>query len=219
MRHCFFHFCLFGCLRGGSSSVSSTASFNLKAAWANLYLTPSSAAYTVSGNSSDSGYGIVTGIVTFTPSSDTVFEGKSAKKGTASSVGKFVRNGVTSSFNSISNYYFDGDLNPLGDDDGSSYSVVVGVATLPTAARVGDKGTAYIINEYSDSTKTGEYSTSTHTYLIEADTANTALVTLTSTRIESDGVTYTSALQARISAGNVLTLLKNTSSNSIVVFN
>ena len=216
MRHYFFYFCTFCGLRRGNSSptattpVASTATFNLLVANEEYSKKSSTTKFTISGTTGDGGSvtGSGTG-TTGTPSSDT-FEGKPALKSTSEVIGSMSANGKTIPLNSSSDSFMDSNYLLLGSS-GSEYSVSTKTPTVPTAARVNDTGSIYTANRYTDSSKTTPLGTKTITYVIEADTASTALVTLISTEKDTAGnITFVSSEQFRITTANVLTPVKGT---------
>ena len=207
---------LAACGGGGSSTptntgpVASTATFNLLVANAEYSKKSSTTKFTISGTT---GAGVsVTGSgtgTTGTPSSAT-FEGKPALKSTSVLVGSWSGNGKTIPLNSSSDSFMDSNYLPLGSS-GSEYEVITGTPTLPTAARVNDTGSIYTANRYTNSSKTTLLGTKTIAYVIEADTASTALVTLINTEKDTTGkTTSVFSEQFRITTANILTPVKDT---------
>ena len=74
-------------------------------------------------------------------------------------------------------YYSPADYTPLGSDSVAEYEVTDPGVAYPTAAKVGDKGPVETVKLYSDSTKTTQIGSEATHYSIEADTADSVIVT------------------------------------------
>jgi hypothetical protein len=111
--------------------------------------------------------------------------------------------------NTSSVSWVDSNYIPVGESGGTDYVVVTGVPSIPTSVRVNDTGTLYTANRYSNSTKTLLRGTKTVTYVVEADTASTALISLISTEKDNfSTTTSTSAGQIRVTPAGALTRVK-----------
>lgn|GEM_PF-1685137 len=192
------------------NKVVSTNVFNLKAAVASYKATPFQVNFSVSltkNGVTANGSGSVT---QGSPQSGT-FEGNSALKVVTTIRGSITGNGNTASLDNSSTDYFDSNYNYRGTDGTSSYSVVDGQVVLPTSIKVGDTGELYAVKEYGSSLKSTLTGTKKATYLVEADTANTALVSIISVEKDTNSsATSQDTIQYRISADNKLTFLKET---------
>ena len=201
------------CGGGGDTAapVASTQTFPLKAIHINLVISPSSEYFTISGTASGVA---VTGSGSLTSSnlSAGTFEGLSALQGTSTMTGSFVANGVTYPLNLISISWFDSNYVPKGTSSNSEYSVITGTPTIPTAGRINDTGILYTENLYTSSTKAVFLGTETTSYVVEADTASTALLTITSVEKNTSGITTnTSTNQYRITPTGTAKRIKGTS--------
>ena len=199
---------------GGSSQpqskVVSTNVFNLKAAYASFVSTPFqvnfSASLTKNGVTAN-GSGSVTQGATQTGT----FEGAAAQKVVTTARGSITENGNTVPLDNSSTDYFDSNYNYLGTDGTSEYSVVDGIASFPTNIKVGNTGELYTVKKYSNSTKSTLTGTEKVSYLIEADTASTALVSIISVEKDNNSsVTSQDTTQYTICADNKLTPTKET---------
>jgi hypothetical protein len=65
---------------------------------------------------------------------------------------------------------------PLGESTSSSYYVMQGTPTIPSTGKVGDTAVIGTFNVYADSTKLTLHGTAKISYVVEADTANTAII-------------------------------------------
>jgi hypothetical protein len=196
---------------GTAAPVASTQTFPLKAININLVISPSSENFTISGTLSGAA---ITGSGTVTSSnlSAGTFEGLSALQGTSTTTGSYVANGVTYPINSLGVFWYDSNYVPKGRSSRSEYSVVTVSPTLPTAVRINDTGTFVTVNRYTSSTKAVFLGTETESYVIEADTASTALLTVISVEKNTSGITTnTSTNQYRITPTGTSTRTKSTS--------
>jgi hypothetical protein len=194
---------------GTPAPVASADTFPLTTVYANT-LQSSSNTYSISGVVN--GVAVTgSGTVTRGALSSGTFEGSSAQQRTTTSTGSIVANGQTIPLNTSSIGWFDSNYLPLGSSGGEEYVVVVGSAVIPATVRVSDTATVYTANRYSDSSKTVLLGTDTVSYVVEADTATTALLTLISTeRDTSNTLTSTSAQQVRITPSGTFTRIKET---------
>jgi hypothetical protein len=85
--------------------------------------------------------------------------------------------------------YFDGNFVPVGSSiNGGEYGVYLTPPVVPVSVQVGDTGTIGTKTAYSDNTKSNVVGHDDMTYVIEADTANTAMVDLITKSYDSNGV-------------------------------
>jgi hypothetical protein len=191
-----------GCGGGGGGSVASTETFPFRQGYI-AYLTSSlSLPFSISGVTE--GFA-VTGSGTFTEAalSQSTFEGAQALARFGAATGNFVAGGFTVPVAVVGSEYYDANYRYLGSDTDDEYEVVVSGGDLPTTVRVNDTGPYYVSNRYSSSSKAVLLGTTTASYVVEPDTANTALfkiiavsrdrfgsledTTITEVRISADG--------------------------------
>jgi hypothetical protein len=87
----------------------------------------------------------------------------------------------------------------LGNTGGADYEVVAGEVTIPTTARVGDTGNLYTINRWSSSSKTLLRGITQVSYVLEPDTASTAIFKIISVdKDNSNTITSTSTVSFQI---------------------
>ncbi len=176
---------LLGCGGGGGGggevqpplAASSTEIFPLGQAWQN-YLTetqnktPFKLLATVKGQD-------IPGTGTLTTA---VGAGTYQFKGTIHSISIQDR-GVTRTTMTSSSLYFDG-TTPLFSVTQASgfeiYSAINAPVTIPPTGRVGDSGVLFTATVYRDSPTGAKYGSTTYRYSLEADTARTALLVITS---------------------------------------
>jgi len=201
---------------GVSGPVASTASFPLDKVMANILTTPSTSNVTVSGNLSINGAKATavngSGPQTFSSLSAGTFEGMPAQKQTTTFIVNLVGKDVSLPLNEKTYSWVDSNGKPLGessenpDDD---YTVVTSVSPLPTAAKINDTGILWTANRYADSKKANLYGTMTATYVLEADTSSTALLTLIKEKKDTKNVTMSKdTLQLRITPTGTFTRVK-----------
>ena len=158
------------------TAVVSTNSFNVKTAVADYNSLPHSYQFT--------GSGVINGVsVSITGSGDLSvlssgsFEGQLALQQTQKLALNVTAHGSTSPLTGAgTNYFLPADYSELGTVTVSKYEVVDNPPTYPTAAKVGDSGLTKTTKTYSDSSKTNLIGSSSHSYRIEADTADSVLV-------------------------------------------
>ena len=196
---------------GVSGPVASTESFPLRTVWANLLTTPSTNKVTVSGTNKNGGAITGSGTNTISGLSAGTFEGMPAQKQTQTTAVSLVSNGETIPVNDSFDTWVGSDYAPKGESSVSSNYVVVTAASLSSAARVNDTGTAYTANLYADSTKAVLRGTRTASYVLEADTASTALLSLIfEDKNTSNVTTNKSTQQLRITTTGTFTRIKET---------
>lgn len=194
---------------GSSAPVTSTETFQLRTAYVS-YLTdtrsmPFSVTGTVSGvNVSGSG------TTTQGSMSATTFEGQSAQVKTTTATGTLIANGQSIPLASSSTTYVDSNYNPLGFN-GSEYEVVTSSTPIPTTARVNDTAVWYSATRYTSSSKITRTGTTTATFVLEPDTASTALLKIIQVeRNTSNTVTSTNTITFRMTPAGSLTRINET---------
>lgn len=193
-----------GCGGGGGSAapVAATGSFPLQAGLRDSIAAGSSHRLTVSGS--------CTGTATATASAPVpaVFEGRSSLAVTSNE--SVTLAGCTpSSLTTVSVKHYDTAYLPIGVNLGADgYMVVQPAATaLPVSVRVGDAGTYAQVVLYSDASKATTTGRSQITYQVEADTADTAIVNLTTRSFNAaDQLVGTQQTRYRITATGAMTL-------------
>jgi hypothetical protein len=176
---------LTSCGGGGGSSggpVTSTLTFPLQSGMKASAAQGYSIDFTVSGTCSGTA-----NITSSTPVS-TTFEGVAA----VSSLGTIslsLSNCTPSYFSSSSTDYYDVNYVPLGTITSSGeYGVYTTTPAIPVSVKVGDTGTIGTKIYYTDNTKIFSTGQDVISYVIEPDTANTAIVNIVDKSYDSDGV-------------------------------
>lgn len=174
---------LFGCGGGGGSSspagpVTSTNTFpvsTLNASHINNGYTQSG---NISGTLSFNGttYPITGNFsLTVAAATATTFEGQAALTNTGTVTGSEILNGVTVPLADTSQSYSTTNYAPLGYSSSSEYSVMQGTAIIPSTVKVGDTAVIGTYTRYSNSSKATVLGTAKMSYVVEADTASTAI--------------------------------------------
>lgn len=204
-------FALSACGGGGGGGsigpVTSTETFQLRTAWVNYVTDSRSMPFSLSGTIS--GVNVTgSGTVTQGSLSSTTFESQSALQKTTTVTGSISANGSTIPLSTSSTNYVDTSYNPLGSNDGTDYTVVNNGAAIPTTGRVNDTGTWYSSVRYTSSAKTTRRGTDAVSFVLEPDTASTALLKIINIeRDTSNTVTSTSTVTFRMTPGGSLTRL------------
>lgn len=186
---------------GTPSPVASTQTFDLRAAYIALYTTPSSNQFIISGTIERT---TVTGSGTATAGSVSsgTFEGLASFQRSQTISGTLSVNGQTIPLTVTSTDWTDSNYVPRGST-GDEYEVVSGTPAIPTTARVNDTGMLFTAITYPDSRKLYRTGTVDVSYVVEADTATTALVKLIRTyRDTGSTMTDISTATFRIDATN-----------------
>ena len=194
---------------GTPAPVASTQTFDLRAAYVALYTTPSSNQFTISGTIEGTS---VTGSGTATSGSVSsgTFEGLASLQRSQTISGTLSGNGQTIPLTVTSTDWTDSNYVPRGST-GDEYEVVSGTPTIPTTARVNDTGMLFTAITYPDSRKQFRTGTVDVSYVVEADTATTAIVKLIRTyRDTGSTITNISTATFRIDATNRFVRLNET---------
>lgn len=193
---------------GGSSSsstapVTSTNTFNIQSGFARMSANGFTKTLTVSGS--------CTGTYTRTDgpaTSSTTFEGAAAISGNSVITQTFSNCTPTSKTETVTRY-FNANYAPLGGSivEGA-YLVWATPPKLPNAAKVGDVDVSGTINKYTDITKSAPAGKQQNSYVIEADTATTAILNLISKSYDaSNNLVATEQDRYRVAADGSLTLI------------
>jgi hypothetical protein len=194
---------------GTPAPVVSVQTFDLKAAYVALFTTPSSNQFTISGTIEGVA---VTGSGTATSGSVTsgTFEGLASLQRSQTISGRLTGGGETIPLTVTSTDWTDNNYAPRGST-GDEYEVVSGTPVIPTTARVNDTGMLFTAITYPDSRKQFRTGTADVSYVVEPDTATTALVKLVRTyRDTGSNITDISTASFRIDATNRFIRLNET---------
>lgn len=190
---------------GGSSSgpVTSANTFDIRAGYTRLSASGFTKTLTISGTCSGS-FSLTNGPAT----TATTFEGVAALSG-SSVVSVNFSNCTPASNVATETRFFDTNYAPLGYAIvGSDYGVWSTTPTLSTAAKVGDVAVVGTINKYTNSTKSTSAGKQENSYVIEADTATTAIANLISKTYNASNIlTSTEQDRYRVAADGSLTLI------------
>lgn len=197
---------------GTAAPVASTQTFDLRAAYVSSFINTTTNTFTITG--SQDGVSITgSGTETTGVLSSGTFEGSSAQQRTSTVTGTFIVEGESFPINVSSVSWVDSNYAPLGTDghNGDEYTVVVGTATNPTSVQVGSSGQLYISNRFTSPAKTTPLGTVVSTYVVEPDTASTALVTFISTyKNTSNATEEIVSAQFRVNTSNAFVKIKET---------
>jgi len=156
---------------GSAGSATSTLSFPFKSA----FVTSTAAGFTKSGTVSGSCSGTVN--LTMAPASTSAtFEGTAGLSAAVTITGTYT-NCTPASFAVSATNYYDTNYIPLGNS-GGQYAVYTTAITIPTSLKVGDTGIIGTENLYTSNTKLTLAGRNDLSYVVEADTASTAIVNL-----------------------------------------
>ena len=190
---------LAACGGGGGSSgpsgpVTSTLSFPLNLAYKSLVSSGTTKTFTVSG--SCSGTGSYTATPANTPVASVPIVGGSGLSATQTMTATLTNcSGISFAGTQIA--YYDTNYNDLGHDAGvgNDYGINVATPVIPASVKVGDTGVVGKVGKYLYGTTTLN-GVDDMSYVIEADTANTAIVNAI-TRSYDVNLVLTDTTQAR----------------------
>jgi hypothetical protein len=202
------------CGGGGSSTgagiTSSTEIFQVRNAFTS-YVTNTSTyngtlSGTVSGSPISGTFQINQGALV-----TTTFEGIAALRKPFSSTLNFTLNGQSRQLQSSDSEFYREDYLPLGKTSDDSYEVVVGNTAIPTTARVGDSGDLYVQTIYSSSAKNTITGRVFLSFVLEPDTATTAILKLIEVeKNPSNVVESTATVSFRITPAGQITRIAET---------
>lgn len=191
---------------GGSDStpatgpVTSTLSFPLKSAYSTLVEKGYTKSYVVSGSCQG-----IASEITAPATSGQTFEGRPVPWSTALTL---TINWTTCTLPSITatvTAYYDTDFTPLGFSSNGVYSVYLPPPSIPASIRVGDTGTIGTTTDFTDSSKITPVGKTVVSYVVEPDTASTAIVNLIFKSFDTSGnLTSTEQDRYRISSTGAL---------------
>lgn len=169
---------LTGCSGGGGGGtatpagpVTSTLSFPLQSAYKTLIANGMTKSFTISGTCSGSG-----SIAIAPAATAATFEGVAALSAAGTATWSY-SNCTPASYATTYTAYFDSNYVPLGSKSiGSYYGVYLSPPSLSTSVTVGGTGTFGTETLYTNSTKATYDGAEVQSYVVEADTATTAIV-------------------------------------------
>lgn len=186
---------------GGTAPVTSVQSFPLRSGWIAAIKSGSQIGFTVSGDC------IGSASSTSSTPIPAIFEG-------VSGVSVVNRNAISVIYctappytSGIATDYYDNNYVQLGTlVTGGDYMVFLTPPNIPALVKVGDTGAIGTENNYLDSSKTVLDGQDVFSYVIEPDTANTAIVNMIDQSYNSSGIlTSTEQDRYRIAANGTLT--------------
>ena len=220
---------LAACGGGGSDAPAATPtvvaavplSVPLGTAMANVVNLARSATMTVAGTAVSGGQTVnVTGSGSYSESTTAgTFEGTVGLRKTLTVNGTLVgtSGGQTSSapLNSISDAYYDTNYKPLGSTGTASYCVTTSYTAPPASAQVGLQADWYGQDCYTSGAKTTKAGTIALKYAVEADTASSVLLKITSTSKASNGTTIPGTSTYRVTSAGTVTRLNDVSAATV----
>jgi len=200
---------------GGGSSielqpVESTELFQLEDAWVEFVVESSSYPFTLSGEINDTDVN-GTGTATFGQLTTSSFEEQDSLAKSATITYELIVDDQTLPLSSFSTAYYDVNYMPLGRLSESEYMVVESLTEPTNIARVNDTGVLYTGTRYSDSNKNTVLGTTQTSYVLEPDTAQTAILKMTSIDKDNSGAIESTGMVAyRVTPAGSITRLYET---------
>jgi len=189
---------------GASGPVTSINTFDIQAGWSRLISTGFTSTLNISGTCTGT-FNLTEGAA----NSSTTFEGSPAISGNSVVNMTLSTSGCTPSTTSTETRYYDSNYKPLGYSVlGGSYGVWVTPPTFSNSARVGDVVVVGTVNKYTDNTKSTSAGKQENSYVIEPDTATTAIANLITKNYNASNIlTSTEQDKYRVAADGSLTLI------------
>ena len=160
---------------GDPALVAPPQSFPLRGAFSALFANGETKTFTVSGTCN--------GTATFAQAATVGganFNNVAGQLSAARTVAMNLSNCLLPSNNVTSTVYYDTNYAPLGYDSSPNpgYGVFLAPAAMPEFGKVGDAGNLGTLTNYTSSAKTAVVGQTKSSYLVEADTASSAIVTV-----------------------------------------
>jgi hypothetical protein len=204
---------------GSSGPVVSTTSFPFSTANANLINNGYTHNYTLTGWQIVNGvqYNVTgSGTIAQSAAAASTFEGQAALLNTQTSTGTVTANGQSAPLPTTTvQQYSTSNYVPLGYVDSGEYCVMQGTPTIPATVKVGDTAVLGTYTCYANSSKTTVLGTSKMSYVIEADTANTAIINIKEEDYDaSSTLTFTSQQRWRIDVNGGVSFVSVTAADT-----
>ena len=183
--------------------VVSTNTFNVLAGYQQLNAQGATVRLNISGSCTGT-FLLVAGAA----STVATFEGKPALSA-AEAVSESFSNCTPASSITTTTRYFDSSYMPVGFSvQGSSYGVYTSTPSIPAAAKVGDKAAFGNVDIYTDASKTTKSGYAQLSYVIEAESASSAIANLIELQFDAKNVLIVTVNNRyRVKADNSLALL------------
>jgi hypothetical protein len=198
---------LAACGGGGTPAPqASTLTFDVSTALRAITVSGQNSNFSISSSNGCTGTGSFTASGATT---STTFEGQAALSAT-SMLNINYANCTPATISSTSTTYFNTNYVPLGASS-DKYLVYTGTFNAPTTARVGDVGIISNLSRYTNSSKTTQDGTGQLSYVVEADTADSAFITVvTKSYTMGNSLELTQLTKYRINSSSQLTLVSIT---------
>lgn len=188
---------------GASGPVTSTLSFPLQSAFSAYSAASTSKSFTISGTCSGNA-----SLTKAAAAGGATFEGISGRLSAVSTLTLNFTNCTPSSSASTTTGYYDTNYVPLGSSTvGANYGVYLTPPSIPSTVMVGATGVIGTQTLYTNSTKAVAAGRMDISYVVEADTASTAIVNLIVKSYNASNIlTSTEQDRYRIAATGPLTI-------------
>lgn len=189
-----------------SAPIASVDTFQFKTAFVNYVSDSRSLPFTITGTTS--GVSVTgSGTVTQSTLTSSTFEGLPVLQKVTAITGSLIGNGVTVPLATTSTSFIDSNYVMKGISS-SEYMVVTSGGVIPTTAKVNDTGNWYSASRYTTSAKTTLLGTTDMAFVLQPDTASTAILKLIQVDKNTTGTTMrTSTLSLRMTPAGGLTRL------------
>jgi hypothetical protein len=182
-------FSLLSACGGGGEGAGSNTFYPLSDALAEYVLNSTNTNVSITGSISGAGqtYAISGSGRIVESTTNSTFNGISAKKKTQTTTGSITVDGQTQSLNDVTYYYFNNNNQPLGYTNSSAYCISSNVKSIPLNISAGQTGDWYTTDCYTNSSKAVKTASSVTTYQIQAVTDKTADLIINQVFTDSSG--------------------------------
>lgn len=208
---------LAACGGGGDGPAEPAAGVPLAAAMASQINQNKSGAVTIAGTLSAPGQSAnVTGSGTYTETTTAgTFEGIAGPRKHLTLSGTVTAAGQSAPLSSSSDAYYDSSYKPLGSTATGSYCVTTAYTALPATAQAGSSGSWYTQDCYTSSSRQTRIGTGAASYAVEAESATSVLLKLTTRVTDTAGNTLPATSTYRVTSAGVMTRLNDVVSVSM----
>lgn len=174
---------------GGGSGTSNDTLYPLSSALTEYILNTTTTNVIVTGSISNANENyLISGTGTIVENTtNTTFNGISAKKKSQTTTGSITVNGISQSLNDVTYYYFNNNNQPLGYTSSAAYCVSSNVKPIPMNISTGQSGDWYETDCFTNSSKAVKTATSVTSYQIQAVTDKTADLIINQIVTDSSG--------------------------------
>ena len=202
---------------GGGDDAPAATGVPLATAMSNMISQSRTGSISVAGTVSASGQTVnVSGSGTYTETTTaSTFEGQPALKKHVDLTGSVSAAGQTAPLAVSTDAYYESNSKPLGSTAAGAYCVTTAYTPLPANAQAGAAGTWIAQDCYTSSSKLSKIGSGSISYVVEADSPNSAVVRFTTKVTDGAGNTLPSTASYRVTSTGATTRLTDVATFSV----